>query len=52
MDGVKEVFPNVERMECKAHLVMEFKERFHDKVFDDNLCPTTYACNPYCFNKH
>lgn len=52
MDGVKEVFPNVDHMEFKVHLVMEFKERFRDNVFYDNLCPTTYACNPYYFNKH
>ena len=52
MNGVKEVFPQVEHRECMFHLVTNFKKKFHGKVFDDHLWATTYSWNPYVFEKH
>jgi transposase-like protein len=37
MAGVKEVFPDVEHRECMLHLVMNFKKKYHGKIFDDHL---------------
>jgi transposase-like protein len=37
MVGVKEVFPDVEHRECMLHLVVNFKKKYHGKIFDDHL---------------
>ncbi|CAD6254194.1 unnamed protein product [Miscanthus lutarioriparius] len=52
MNGVKEVFPQVEHRECMFHLVTNFKKKYHGKVFDDHLWTTAYSWNPYVFEKH
>ncbi|XP_066323865.1 uncharacterized protein, partial [Miscanthus floridulus] len=52
MNGVKEVFPQVEHRECMFHLVTNFKKKFHGKVFDDHLWAAAYSWNPYVFEKH
>jgi len=52
MNGVNEVFPQVEHRECMFHLVTNFKKKFHGKVFDDHLWTIAYSWNPYVFEKH
>jgi hypothetical protein len=52
MAGVKEVFPNVEHRECMLHLVMNFKKKYHGKIFDDHLWAAAYSWSPYFFEKH
>jgi hypothetical protein len=37
MEGVKEVFPNVEHRECMFHLVKKFKKRWSGQVFVGHL---------------
>ena len=51
MNGVNEVFPQVEHRECMFHLVTNFK-KYHGKVFDHHLWASAYSWNPYVFEKH
>jgi hypothetical protein len=49
---VTDVFETIEHRECMRHLVTNFKKRFHGKVYDENLWPTTYAWQPKKYDQH
>jgi hypothetical protein len=51
MAGMGAVFPRAEHRECMYHLVTNFKNRFHGKVFDDHLWAAAYSWNLYLFEK-
>jgi hypothetical protein len=52
MMGVKEVFLAAEHRECMLHLVMNFKKRYTEKIFEDLLLAAAYSWSPYFFEKH
>ena len=51
-DRGERVFPEAEHRECMRHLVVNFKKKFHGKVFDDHLWPAAYSWTPRGFDYH
>ena len=50
--AIEKVFEYAEHRECMRHLVVNFKKKFHGKVFDDHLWPAAYSWTPRAFDYH
>ena len=50
--AVHTVFPAVEHRECFRHMIMNFRKKFHGKVFEENLWPAAYTYSPAKHNHH
>ena len=50
--AIEQVFGYAEHRECMRHLVVNFKKKFHGKVFDDHLWPAAYSWTPRGFDYH
>lgn len=50
--AVHRVFPTAEHRECFRHMIMNFRKKFHGKVFEENLWPTAYTYSPAKHNHH
>ena len=50
--AVHTVFPTAEHRECFRHMIMNFRKKFHGKVFEENLWPAAYTYSPAKHNHH
>lgn len=50
--AVERVYGYAEHRECMRHLVVNFKKKFHGKVFNDHLWPAAYSWTPRGFDYH
>ena len=46
------MFPGVEHRQCMCHLAANFMKKFNEKVYTDNLWPTSLTCSVKKHNYH